>query len=94
MLLLLYSQKETPVPTEQDAEWDPEPVWTFRRQDKLFFLSQIKPFFLDTVVKGKIQCPYWQAKPSVIAHIQSLQCLSYGRSSHLSISFAKQCPVC
>jgi hypothetical protein len=31
---LLYSQERTPVPTEQEADWTPEPIWTFCRTEK------------------------------------------------------------
>jgi hypothetical protein len=28
--------KELPIPTEQEAEWAPEPVWTQRLEEKSF----------------------------------------------------------
>ena len=31
---LLYPQERTPVPTEQKADWVPEPIWTFCRTEK------------------------------------------------------------
>ena len=31
---LLYPQERTPVPTEQEADWAPEPIWPFCRTEK------------------------------------------------------------
>jgi len=31
---LLFSMERTPIPTEQDAGWTPQPVWSFWRREK------------------------------------------------------------
>lgn len=31
---LLYPQERTPAPTEHEADWAPEPIWTFCRTEK------------------------------------------------------------
>ena len=51
---LLYPQERTPVPTEQEADWAPEPIWTFCRTEKSLASIKIRtpglPFHSPVVV--------------------------------------------
>jgi hypothetical protein len=39
----LFSWERTPIPTEQDAGWAPEPVWSFGRTENLLPLPGFRP---------------------------------------------------
>jgi len=43
----LYSRLRNPVPTEYDAEWVPEPIWTFWRN--YLYLQELKPTTVQSV---------------------------------------------
>jgi hypothetical protein len=46
---LLYSQETTPVPTEQEAGWDKETIWTISKEEQFLTPAWIFNLFNDPV---------------------------------------------
>jgi hypothetical protein len=70
------SQKRTPVPTEEEAGWAPEPIWTSARKEQ----------FLDTAGIRSPDCPACSLVTGPVT-----KNFSYTQQAHNDVHVSKTC---
>ena len=81
------SREETPVPSQQEAGWASEPVWTFRRRKNKLPLPRIEP---RTVHHGNVKTNRLLLY-KVLRHINGYDAIFHTmKSARLSISLWKR----